>query len=277
MTMNREKIKGNVLIVVLFIISIIMLLPFSWIISTSLRLPQDSFKLPPSFIPTDFHYENYLMVFEGFPFARNIFNSLKIAVIVTIANVIIGSMAGYSFSRINFKGKNIIFLLILSGMMIPQQAKIIPTYLVMTNMELVGTHWSLILPVLITPLNVFFIRQFMMTIPGSYEEAAFIDGASRWRIWWSIFLPMSKSVLIMVGLLSFLASWNDFINPLIFISQYDLMTLPLGLRTLSGARNAGSISMVLAGVSISLVIPTLLYVFGQRFIAQSAAMTGVKG
>lgn len=272
----KAKLPQIVLQIFLFVLCMIMLAPFAWIISTSLRLPADSFKLPPSFFPTSFHYENYIAVFASFPFAKCIYNSLKIAVIVVASNIVITTMAGYAFARIPFKGKNVVFMIILAGMMIPTQAKLVPTYLVMSKLGLVGTHAALILPAVISPINIFFVRQFMMTIPASYEEAAYIDGAGRLKIWWRIFVPMSKSVIIMVSLLSFLASWNDFINPLIFLSKYEKMTLPLGLKTLSGAMNTGSASIVLAGVAISLVVPTLLYIFGQKHILQSAVMSGLK-
>lgn len=280
MTMNKERLKNKlpqiILTVGLLCLCILMLAPFSWVIATSLRLPKDSFSLPPSFIPTSFHYQNYVQAFTSFPFAQCIFNSLKIALLVVGANLIICTMAGYAFARIPFKGKNLVFLIILAGMMIPAQAKLVPTYIVMSKIGLVGTHWSLILPAVISPLNIFFVRQYMMTIPSSYEEAAYIDGAGRLRIWCQIFIPMSKSVIVMVSLLSFLASWNDFINPLIFITKYERMTLPLGLKTLSGAMNTGSASVVLAGVAVSLVVPTLIYVFGQKQLMQSAVMTGLK-
>lgn len=278
--MSRRRLKKRfpkvILHAGLMILCILMLLPFAWIVSTSLRLPKDSFKLPPSFFPTSFHFENYVKVFQAFPFAQVIFNSIKIAVIVVIANLFISTMAGFAFARIKFKGKNVVFLIILAGMMIPSQAKLIPTYLVMSKMGLVGTHWSLILPAIINPINIFFVRQYMMTIPGSYEEAAYIDGAGRFTIYLRIFLPMSKSVIIMTSMLTFLASWNDFLNPLIFLSKYDKMTLPLGLKTLSGAMATGSTSVILAGVAISLIIPTLLYIFGQKYILQSVVMSGLK-
>lgn len=275
-----NKIKNRIpqicLIIFLLLLCIIMLAPFAWILSTSLRLPKESFKLPPSFLPTSFHFENYKEVFRQFPFGQVIFNSLKIAVIVVIANTFISTMAGYAFARIDFKGKNVVFLIILSGMMIPVQAKLIPTYIVMSKMGFVGTHMSLILPAIISPLNIFFVRQYMKTIPASYEDAAYIDGAGRFRIYFTIFLPMSKSVIVMTSLLTFLASWNDFINPLIFLSKYERMTLPLGLKILSGAMGTGSVSVVLAGVTMSLIIPTLLYLFGQKHIMQSVVMSGLK-
>lgn len=276
MSKINSKIPRIILYIFLFVLCILMLAPFAWIISTSLRLPKDSFKLPPSFFPTSFHIENYKEVFRIFPFAMVLFNSLKIAVTVVIVNTLISTMAGFAFARINFKGKNVLFMVLLSGMMIPAQAKLIPTYLVMSKMGLVGTHMSLILPAIISPLNIFFVRQYMMTIPASYEDAAYIDGAGRWKIYISIFLPMSKSVIVMTSLLTFLASWNDFINPLIFISKYERMTIPLGIRTLSGAMGTGSVSVVLAGVTMSLIVPTLLYLFGQKHIMQSMVMSGLK-
>lgn len=278
MIMNNVKKKAFrlLLYVFLFALCIIMLAPFAWMISTSLRLPKDSFRLPPSFFPTSFHFENYREVFRVFPFFKVLLNSVKIAVVVVIANVFISTMAGYAFARIDFKGKNIVFMILLSGMMIPAQAKLIPTYLVMSKMGLVGTHMSLILPAIISPLNIFFVRQYMMTIPESYEDAAYIDGANRLTIYRTVFLPMSKSVIIMTSLLTFLASWNDFINPLIFISKYDRMTLPLGIKTLSGAMGTGSVSVVLAGVTMSLIVPTLIYLFGQKHIMQGAVLSGLK-
>lgn len=276
MNRTKKRVSKSLLYVFLFALAILMLAPFAWIISTSLRLPKESFSLPPAFLPTSFHIDNYLEVFRIFPFGLVLFNSVKIAVVVVFLNTLISTMAGYAFARINFKGRNTVFMILLSGMMIPAQAKLIPTYLVMSKMGLVGTHMSLILPAVISPLNIFFVRQFMMTIPASYEEAAYIDGAGRWTIYLKLFVPMSKSVIIMTSLLTFLASWNDFTNPLIFISKYDRMTLPLGIRTLSGAMGTGSVSVVLAGVTMSLIVPTLLYLFGQKYIMQSTVMSGLK-
>lgn len=280
MTMSKSRIRNTlsqtILGIILFTLCVIMLMPFFWIISTSLRLPGESFSMPPSFFPTSFFYKNYVKVFTTFPFANCIFNSIKVAAVAVLANIIISTMAGFSFARINFKFKNIVFLIILSGMMIPAQAKLIPTYIVMAKIGLVGSLWSLILPAIISPLNIFFVRQYMMTIPKSYEDAAYIDGAGKFRMYWQVFLPMSKSVIIMTGLMTFLASWNDFINPLIFLSKYESMTLPLGLKTLSGAMNTGSASVVLAGVAISLIIPTFIYTFGQKHILQSVVMSGLK-
>lgn len=272
----KKNIRGILLHVFLIALCVIMLLPFCWVISTSLRLPGESFKLPPSFFPTDFYIQNYLDVFSKFPFARFFFNSVLVAVTVVILNMIVTTMAGYAFARIDFKGRNTIFMVFLAGMMIPAQATMISVYVMMSNLGLVGSLWAIILPATINPLSIFFVRQFMMTIPGSYEEAAYIDGAGRVQIYLKIILPMSKSVIVMTMLLNFLSAWNNFMGPLIYLSDWDQMTLPIGLRVLQGYMGTGSVSVVLAGVAISIIIPTILYLFGQKYFLQGMTLSGLK-
>lgn len=278
--MRKSKIKSNIkgCVLHLFLIGlcVLMLLPFCWVISTSLRLPGESFKLPPSFFPTDFYYQNYLDVFQKFPFARFMLNSILVAVTVVILNMIVTTMAGYAFARIPFKGRNGVFLIFLAGMMIPSQATMIPVYIVMSKIGLVGSLWAIILPATINPLSIFFVRQYMMTIPGSYEEAAYIDGAGRVQIYLRIILPMSKSVIVMTTMLNFLASWNNFMGPLIYLSDWNQMTLPIGLRVLQGYMGTGSIGVILAGVAISIIIPTILYLFGQKYFLQGMTLSGLK-
>ena len=173
----KKYLPQLVLQLFLAVLCIIMLLPFLWIFSTSFRLPAESFSLPPQFLPTDFHYQNYLEVFEQFPFARFIMNSVIAAIASVVLNTIVTTMAAYAFARIPFKGRNRMFLLFLAGAMIPGQATMIPVFIVMSKIKLVGTLWALILPAMISPISIFFVRQYMATIPNSYEEAAYIDGA----------------------------------------------------------------------------------------------------
>lgn len=268
--------KGFILHLFLVTLCVLMMLPFCWVFSTSLRLPGESFRLPPSFFPTDFYYQNYKDVFEKFPFARFMINSIMVAVTVVALNALVSTMAGYSFARIPFKGKNIMFMLFLAGMMIPSQATMIPVYIVMSRLKLVGSLWAIILPAIINPLSIFFIRQFMMTIPGSYEDAAYIDGAGRWQIYLRVILPMSRSVIVMTMLLNFIASWNNFMGPLIYLSDWNQMTLPIGLRMLQGYMGTGSIGIILAGVALSILIPTGLYVAGQKYFLQGMTLSGLK-
>ncbi|XID93898.1 carbohydrate ABC transporter permease [Paenibacillaceae bacterium WGS1546] len=262
---------------ILLVIGLFMLLPFSWMLATSLRLPKDSFRLPPSFFPTTFDFSNYLEVFQQVPFFTFILNSLKIAVPSTILQCLISACAAYAFARMNFKGKNLLFLMILSGLMIPVQVTVIPLFIMFKNFDIIDTHLSLLLPSLVFPMGIFILRQFMTGIPKSYDEAARIDGAGYWRIFWSIILPMSKPALIVAGMLSFIATWNDFFRPLIFINTFEKMTIPLGLTALSGFMRNASISIILAGVIVSLIVPLVLFAVGQRYLIKGISLTGIKG
>lgn len=272
----KSRISQTLLILFFSIMCIIILLPFCWSISTSLRMASDSFKMPPSFFPTAFHTENYKAVVTRFPFHRFVINSLMVAFAVVLLNLITTSMASFSFARIDFRGKNVLFLVFMAGLMIPSYATMISVYIIMAKLRLVGSLWALILPAMINPLHIFLVRQFMMTIPKSYEEAAELDGASNFGIYRLVIMPMSKPVLMLAALQAFIASWNNFISPLIYLSDWDKMTLPIGLKQVQGYMGTGNISEILAGVVISLVVPMLLYFFGQRYLIEGIALTGLK-
>ena len=280
MTTNNSKIteilRQSVLILFLTFLCVLGMIPFLWSASTSLRLPADSFKMPPSFFPTAFHYNNYIAVFTRFPFFRFITNSLYVSFMVMLLALVVTTMAAYSFARISFPGKNIVFMVFMAGLMIPYSATMISVYIIMSKIHLVGSLWALILPAAISPLHIFLVRQFMMTIPMSYEEAAEIDGASRLTIYSRIMVPMSKPVMMLAALQVFIASWNNFIGPLIYLSKWEKMTLPIGLRVLRGYMGTGNISEILAGITVSLVMPILIYLFGQRYLIEGIALTGVK-
>lgn len=276
--MSKMNMKWSQICLILFltVLCTVMVLPFMWVFSTSLRLPKESFSLPPSFIPTSFHIQNYIELFTKFPFLKFITNSLFVAVTVVLLNIVITTMAGYAFSRIQFKGRDTLFVILLAGLMIPMQAMTIPVYIIMAKLKLVGSLWALILPATINPLGIFLVRQFMLTIPSSYEEAAYMDGASRIKIYLQIILPMSKSIVMMTSMLCFLTSWNNFMAPLIYLSDWEKMTIPIGLRVLQGYQGTGSISVLFAGIAISLVAPLLLYIFGQKYLVQESPLSGLK-
>ncbi len=264
------------LILVLLVLAFIWLMPLLWIISTSLRLPKTSFTLPPVFFPVDFVKENYLEVFKKLPFSKFIFNSVFVTAIGTCAQICVTTMAAYSFARIKFFGKNTIFIMILAGMMIPIQSTIVPKFIIMRNLSLMNSLWALILPAIIDPLAIFLLRQFMLTIPISYDESAYIDGAGRFTIFSKIIVPMTLPTISVIVTVRSLVLWNDFFQPLIFINSYDYMTLPLGLTILKGQMGSGSISEVLAGVVLSFIPPLLLYVFCQKQLMNAVILTGLK-
>lgn len=274
--MIMSKYMKTLNLLFLTVLCVFILLPFTWVFSTSLRLPKESFKMPPSFFPTDFYIQNYFAVFESFPFARFVLNSLIVCVVAGVLNIIVTSMAAYALSRLQFAGRDFIFKTFLIGIMVPIQAIIIPQYLVISTLKLSGTLWALILPAVITPLTIFLVRQHMLTIPKSYDEAAYMDGASHFVVFSRVILPMSKPVIVVTTLINFFANWNNFLGPLIYLSDWDKMTLPIGLRLLSGYQGTGSTGVIFAGLFLSIIPPLLLYLFGQKYLMQGITMTGLK-
>lgn len=278
---NREgygKIlaKRSVYRLFMLILVAMMMLPIMWIISTSLRAPGESFRLPPSFFPTSFNWRNYVRVFTDVPFFSFILNSIRVSTITIVLQLLFSTLAAYAFARIEFVGRTILFLTVLAGLMVPGQAVIVPRFLVIIGFGMMDSHSALIIPALADPLGIFILRQFMLTIPKSYDEAAYIDGASRFRIYSRIILPMTKPCIVIVLIMRLIAVWNDFFNPLIFINTFDKMTLPLGLTILDGFMGTGNVSVILAGVTLSLVPPLLVYLFGQKYLLQGTTLAGLK-
>lgn len=271
---NRNKLIINFICI---LVCIIVVLPFMWMIATSLRLPVDSFKLPPSFFPNTFNFDNYIQVFKKVPLLQYIGNSFFVSIVTTVIQCIITCLAAYAFSRMNFRGKNVIFLMLLSGLMIPVQTTVIPIFMLYKRIGLMDTRIGVILPLLINPLGIFIIKQFMESIPKSYDEAAKLDGAGHLSILFKIIMPMTKPAIVTVSVLSYVSAWNDFYRPLIFITSSKKMTLPLGMTALSGLMRNSSISIILAGIIISSIPLIVIYIFGQRYFVEGISLSGLKG
>jgi multiple sugar transport system permease protein len=272
------RLLGKVLVHgVLLCVVLIVAAPFCWVFSTSLRLPKDSFTLPPAFWPTSFHLENYQRVFELVPYMRFVGNSIFVSAVATAIQVVLTGMAGYAFSRITFRGRNALFILILSGLMIPYYSTVIPLFLIMKGLGLIDTRWSLILPAMLNPLGIFLVRQFMLVIPRSYDEAAFMDGAGHLRVFWEISMPMAIPSILITSVMWFIKTWNEFFYPLVFLTTWEKMTLPLGLTVLSGyGTSMNPVTVVLAGLTLSIVPPVLFYLFGQRYLLRGTSLSGIK-
>lgn len=258
-------------------VSVFTLLPFLWMLSTSLRLPVDSFTLPPSFLPKVFHIQNYIEVFRQIPLFRYITNSFLVSIASTLIQCGVTAMAAFAFARLEFRGKNLLFVMLLSGLMIPVQTTVIPIFLMYKELGLVDTRIGIILPLLINPLGIFIMKQYMATIPKSYDEAGMLDGAGYIQILTRIIGPMTKPALIVVAVLSFVSSWNDFYRPLILINSENKMTLPLGMTVLSGFMRNSSISIILAGVIISSIPLLFIYIAGQKYFVEGISLSGLKG
>jgi multiple sugar transport system permease protein len=271
---------GELLIWVFLIgMAIIEFAPISWIFSTSLRNPSESFNLPPSFWPTDFHWENYLAVVQSpqINFLLFFWNSLKIALSVTVLQLITCSMAGFSFARLRYPGRDLLFFIFLSSLMVPATVIMIPTFILIRWIGLMDTHWALILPATTSAFGVFLLRQAFMTIPGDLVDAAKIDGAGYWRVYWQVLLPLVGPGLSALAIFTFLASWNNFLGPLLFLRTWDNYTFPLAIVTLNGYMGSGNRAHVLAGVMISIFPVLLFFLFAQRFVIRGIAVTGLKG
>lgn len=272
----RPRLGKLATLLLLSAVAAFMLLPFFWVFATSLRLPKDSFNLPPSFFPTSWAWENYAYVFTAVPLVTFILNSLKVTIIITVVQLMFSSMAAYAFARLKFKGSSVIFIFLLTGLMIPYQSIIIAQFLWVSKLGFVDTHLAVILPYLASPFSIFLMRQFMQTIPKSYDEAALIDGAGKFRIYWSIILPMSVPPMMVCGFIEFIAQWNNFFSGLIYLNTQEKFTLPMGMQLLKGYQSVGSLSTILAGVMISLVIPGIVYAIGQKHLIQGTLLSGVK-
>lgn len=263
--------------IIVLLVAVVMLLPLSWIVATSLRLPRESFTLPPAFLPTSFYTANYTEVFKLVPLAKYLMNSVFVTVVATTVQCMISCSAAFAFARLKFRGSGIILLLILSGLMIPVQTTVVPLYIMFSKVHLVDTKLALILPQLISPIGIFIIKQYMQSIPESYDDAAVVDGATTWQIFTKVILPMSKSSIAVVAMLTFVNTWNDFFRPLIFITSSKNMTLPIGMTVLNSLSRTSSISVILAGVVVSSQPLIVVFLFGQKYLIQGISLSGVKG
>ena len=278
--MNHAKLKKIVFRCLHYLlmgtISVMMLLPFSWMLAASMRKASNSFTLPPAIFPTIWNGENYRRVFEELKICKYMANSLIVTLGSLVIMVLFTSMAAYAFSRIEFKGRNVLFPVLLAGLMIPSQSIAIPVFLIIRQMKLIDNLFSLILTLVYYPLGLFMLRQAMMSIPKSYDEAAYCDGAGHIAIYARIILPMTKSTIMMMVVMHFIRAWNDFFNPLLFINSNAKMTVPLGIRMLNTSNGKSNMPLMMAAVMVSLIVPLLVYIFGQKYLTQGTMLTGLK-
>jgi multiple sugar transport system permease protein len=252
-------------------------MPVVWTFSTSLRLPRESFTLPPRWLPTDFKVDNYAQVFREVPYERYIFNSLVIAFASVAGQLATSTLAAYAFARLQFPFKNVLFVFLMTGLMIPLFVTIIPVFRLVSQLGLLDTLFAVIIPALVTPFGIFLMRQFFLTIPTELEDAAKLDGAGPLRIFWYIFLPLGRPGIAVLAILLFNTHWNDFFRPFIFLTSQDNWTVTLGMFALRGPLQTGSVAVVLASVFMSLVPMIIIVVLAQRYLIEGIILTGTKG
>lgn len=273
---KRVKLSQIFLHGILTLGALTMIFPFLWTVGSSLKDMSQIFLVPPVWIPHPIQWSNYLNSLTAMPFGKAYWNSFYITGTVVLATMLTASMAAYAFAKIRFPGANIIFILFLSTMMIPKQVTMIPLYIIMGKIGWLDSHLSLIVPgALFNAFAVFLLRQFIMGIPKELEEAAVIDGAGYFRIYWSIILPLIRPALAAVGIFVFLGSWNNFLDALIYLNTPEKFTVPLLLNTFKGLY-VSDWPLLMAGTTISVIPVLIIYIVAQKQIIEGVTITGIK-
>lgn len=252
-----------------------MAVPFIWMILTSVKTNAEATAVPPKIFPDVFQWRNYSEIFRSFPFLKFYWNTIFTTTVKTLGQLLLCSMAAYAFARIKFPGRNVIFILYLSVLMVPVQALLIPQYQIISHLNLLNTLTALILPGLFSAFGTFLLRQFFMTIPQEIEEAAKLDGCNHFQIYWKIMLPLAKPGLIALAIFTIIWSWNDFLWPLIVNSSPDKMPLSAGLATLRG-QHSTEYPLLMSGTLLASWPLIAIFIFFQRAFVEGIALTGGK-
>lgn len=274
------------LLVIAFLIlfTVYMLLPFIWMISASFKTERDVMSVPIKWIPDSFNLDNFKRVLNlgkykdttNYHFIRAYANSIKVSVISTICSVLSASLAGYAFAKLKFKGSKVLFIIYLAQMMVPTQLTLIPRFLFFSELGLNNSHLSLILPKVVSVSSTFLVRQAYSSAPTELREAARIDGAGEFQIWWKIMTPLIKPTLAAVATVDFLASWNDYLDPLVFLSDWEQRTLPLALNQFIGTE-VTQYNLIMAACCLTVIPVFVVFLCGQKFFMKGLTVGAVKG
>ncbi len=271
---NQIQRSGPGLHTVMAVLSLLMVGPFVWMVLTSLKSFTEA--ADPAWMPGAFRWENYPEVFRVIPFLRFAANSLVVAGWVTLLQVFTSALAAYSFSRLEWPGRDRIFFLYLGTMMLPGLVMLIPTFQLMVRFEMVDTYLGLILPAAFSAFGTFLLRQFMLGIPRALDEAAEIDGASKWRIFWDVILPLSRPGLITLAIFTFMGNYHSFFWPLVMMKTVEKFPLPVGLMFFDSERGQAT-HLLMAGVTMSVVPLIIIFIFLQRQLIRGIQIGAVKG
>lgn len=269
-----ETIRGYSFLVIL---GLFFLTPFYWMIATAFKTEAQLFEIPPAWIPSPFAFQNFSQVFAEVPFEKFIINSALLVTWNVGGQVLATITVAYGFSRFRFPGRNVLFMILLATLMVPKQITLVPQFILFSKLGWVNTYLPLILPAFGgSPYLIFLVRQYMMSIPFDLDEAATIDGASRWQILWRIIFPLSMPALILVMVFTFVEVWNDFMRPLIYLNDPEMFTVTLGLSFFQGAKET-SWQLLMAGSLMAMIPPVVLFLIAQRRLIGGISATGIKG
>lgn len=276
---GQDRLATAAVVLTLCLGAAVVLLPFFWMVSTALKRPEQVYVSPPVWIPIPPQLGNFWEVLTRVPFHLYALNTFIIVTFVMLGTLFSCSFAAYGFARLRAPGKDFIFMLVLGTLMLPGAVTLVPTYLMFNSVGWVNTFLPLIVPAFFgNAFFIFLLRQFYMTIPVELEDAAKIDGASVYRTWWSIMLPLSQPVLATVAVFTFVSTYNDFFTPLIYLSDEDMYTIAVALSFFQGSPRIGpQMHLLMAAVTMSILPPLLLFLAAQRYFVRGIVMSGIKG
>ena len=261
---------------VLIIITALMLIPFLWMLSASLKMNKDVFTFPIKWIPDNPRWKNYIDIWTKIPLLTFVKNSTKLTIIVTLLQLFTSSFAAYAFAKMNFKGKNLLFLGYIATIAVPWQAYMVPQFMMMRSWHLNNTHLAIICLQAFSAFGVFLMKQFYEGVPTELCEAARIDGLTEYGIWFRVMLPLSKPALSTLTIFTFVSTWNDFLGPLIYLTRNELKTIQIGLRMFISQYSA-EYGLIMAASVIALIPVLIVFLALQKYFVQGVASTGLKG
>lgn len=273
---TNSAVTMAVIYAVLIIITALMLIPFLWMLSASLKMNKDVFTFPIKWIPDNPRWRNYIDIWTKIPLLTFVKNSTKLTIIVTLLQLLTSSFAAYAFAKMNFKGKNMLFLGYIATIAVPWQAYMVPQFMMMRAWHLNNTHLAIICLQAFSAFGVFLMKQFYEGVPSELCEAARIDGLTEYGIWFRVMLPLSKPALSTLTIFTFVSTWNDFLGPLIYLTRNELKTIQIGLRMFISQYSA-EYGLIMAASVIALIPVLIIFLALQKYFVQGVASTGIKG
>ena len=261
---------------VLIGLSVVALVPFVWMVSSSFKTSIDVFSIPMRWIPTEFHWDNYLKIWERVPLLTYFKNTTVVAIIVTFMQILTSSFAAYAFAKMQFRGRDFLFMCYIGPIAVPWQVYMVPQFIMMRSIGLYDTVWALVVLQSFTAFGVFLMRQFYLSIPNDLSEAARIDGLSEYGIWFRIILPLAKPAIATLCIFTFVNTWNDYMGPMIYLTTDTNKTIQVGLRRFIQAYSA-DYNLIMAASLCSLIPVAVVFLFLQRYFIEGIATTGMKG
>ena len=275
--MNRGKmLKAALSQTLLTLVAVVMIFPFFWMITTALKPASEVFSVPPRIVGSELRWHNFIDAWNYLPFSRFIINGLVVSGIGTAIVLVSSSLAAFAFSRLHWRGRDGVFLIYLGTLMIPQEVLVVPMFMIMRELGWINSYAGLIMPWAFTAFGTFLLRQFFMTLPRELEEAAIIDGASIWMVYWRILLPLTKPAMGTLAVFTFIGYWNSFLWPLLIVSDVNMATVPLGLNMFLG-QTGNQWNLLMAAATISVIPSALLVIALQKYLVKGIVLSGLGG